>query len=106
MGSDGDTGDYSFEDFDTSLLLEALNTLDEVRGSLADGDDLTPPEIRTDLMKLHDIALDVFAYGGSGRSGEMFELAAELDLEIGIMVDDLKSIQEKLSELLELQRGD
>ncbi|NJK44873.1 MAG: hypothetical protein HC933_11810 [Pleurocapsa sp. SU_196_0] len=62
----------SVEGFDTHQLLDAL---DEVRGDLADSDHLEPPQIRTDLLKLHALAMDVVHHGHRAQAGALFELA-------------------------------
>ena len=46
----------SLDDFETRDLLDAVDELDRIRGILADGDNLEPPQIRVDLMKLQGSA--------------------------------------------------
>lgn len=51
------------EIFDTTTLLRAVNAVDELRGDLNDGEDGSPLQLRTDLLKLHQLAMAVFNEG-------------------------------------------
>ncbi len=51
------------ENFETTLLLDAVGHVDELRGYLNDGEYGRPPEIRDDLLKLHGMAMDVVNNG-------------------------------------------
>ena len=48
-----------YENFETTDLLAAVDLLDEVRGILGDRPGWKPPELRTNLLKLHQLAMDV-----------------------------------------------
>lgn len=70
------------ENFDTTTLLRAVDAVDELRDDLNDGEDGSPPQLRTDLLKLHQLAMAVFNEGAqpgsrspcrSGRSGVQHE---------------------------------
>lgn len=55
--------------FDTRRLLEAVDELDTLRGSLSD-DGHRPPAIRDQLLKLHGMAMEVVNNGARAlRSG-------------------------------------
>ncbi len=41
------------DQYDTTELHDAVDHLDTIRGILDDGDNLEPPQLRDDLMKLH-----------------------------------------------------
>jgi len=71
-----------YENFETTWLLSAVDHLDVVRGQLADGDHLEPPEIRTDLLKLHQLAMDVVNNGWTSEAKELFDMAGDLEMEI------------------------
>ncbi len=51
------------ENFETTLLLDAVGHVDELRGYLNDGEYGRPPEIRNDLLKLHGMAMYVVNNG-------------------------------------------
>ena len=42
--------------FDTFSLIHAIDELDKMRGQLNDREYHNPPEIRDDILKLHDLA--------------------------------------------------
>ena len=84
-------------DFETHDLLEAVDDLDSIRGILADGPHLEPPQIRIDLLKLHGLAMQVCNHDGDGRS-ELFELANDLEYQ-------LEEIQESAERVLTVLRG-
>src|SRR3546814_19523828 len=54
--------------FDTLSLSHAVDELDKMRGHLNDREHHNPPEIRKDILKLHDRAMDVVNHGGKGRA--------------------------------------
>ena len=43
--------------FETHSLLRAVDAVDELRNDLNDGEYATPPQLRTDLLKLHQLAM-------------------------------------------------
>ena len=47
-----------YESFETTDLLAAVDLLDEVRGVLGDGPGWEPPELRTNLLNLHQLAIE------------------------------------------------
>ena len=51
------------DEFDTTKLLVAVDELDHIRNVVADGDNLEPPEVRDQLLKLHGIAMAVINEG-------------------------------------------
>ena len=67
------------ENYETTWLLDAVVQVDELRGHLGDGEHFEPPEIRTSLLKLHGLALDVVNNGWESRLPELAVLAVELD---------------------------
>ena len=90
------------ENFDTYWLLSAVDQLDKVRGYLAGPDGWKPPEIRSDLLKLHQMAMDVVNKGWTDQAREFFELANDLEDQFLDMADSLESIQETLYKLTAL----
>jgi hypothetical protein len=51
------------ENFETHSLLRAVDAVDELRDDLNDGEYATPPQLRTDLLKLHQLAMAVINEG-------------------------------------------
>ena len=89
------------DEFDTTELLEAVDSLDTIRGILADGDHLEPPQIRTDLLKLHGLAMDVFNRGHPVDE-EMTTLAWDIESQIDEIVEAADRIQKTLTELVQV----
>ncbi len=71
-----------YEGFETTDLLTAVGQLDAVRRIVGDGENWEPPEIRTDLLKLHQLAMDVVNHGVTDKAQEMFELADDIDSQV------------------------
>ena len=51
------------EHFETAALLRAVDAVDELRDDLNDGEGFSPPQIRTDLLRLHQLAMSVINEG-------------------------------------------
>ena len=88
-----------YENFETFDLLTSVDRLDQVRYRLADGDNLEPPQIRTELMNLHQLAMEVVNQGRTDKAEELFELADELDIQVFEMIENLGYIQDVLMKL-------
>ncbi|MCC4113861.1 hypothetical protein LLG90_00695 [Aromatoleum toluclasticum] len=69
----------SLENFETHSLLRAVDAVDELRDDLNDGEYATPPQLRTDLLKLHQLAMAVINEGSRSQVADRFELAGGLD---------------------------
>lgn len=54
--TDDDWNELTPESFDTTALLRAVDAVDELR-RLSDNADGGPPQLRTDLLKLHQLAM-------------------------------------------------
>ena len=61
------------ENFATTLLLCAIDAVDEMRNDLNDGEYGTPPQPRTHLLKRHQLAMAVFNEGARSQVAELFE---------------------------------
>ena len=90
------------ENFNTTALLRAVDAIDEMRNDLNDGEYGTPPQLRTDLLKLHQLAMAVFNEGARSQVGGLFELAVDLDDQVFGLMTSLEQIQETLSQLTAL----
>ena len=89
------------DQFDTTELLEAVDSLDTIRSILADGDNLEPPRIRNDLMKLHGLAMQVVNQGYL-MNEEMISLAGEIEWQIEDIIEAAERVQKTVSELVQL----
>jgi len=65
---------HLYENFETTALLSAVDAVDCLRDDLNDGEGCRPPELRTDLLKLHELAMAVVNNGARGQASKMFEL--------------------------------
>ena len=92
---------WMIEDFDTSELLESVDDLDSIRGILADGPRLEPPQLRNDLMKLHGLAMQACRETGEGDR-ELFDLATDVEGD----VEDIRDAAERIPDLLRHGRID
>lgn len=79
--------------FDTSALLRVADDLDEMREHL-DGDGYKPPEMRDDILRLHQLAMRVVKEGSTAPAivDEMFELATDLES----CIDDLSDALDRM----------
>ena len=48
------------EHFDTTTLLRAVDAIDKIRVDLSNGEYGEPPQIRTDILELHQLAMAEF----------------------------------------------
>lgn len=93
------------DNFETASLLRAVDAIDDLRGDFNDGEYSAPPQIRTDLLRLHEIAMAVINEGSRSRVSALFELASDLDEQISHLVNRLDEVQDTLSQLMELYPG-
>ncbi len=87
----------TLEEFETHDLLESVDDLDSIRGILADGPNLEPPQLRMDLMKLHKIAMRV-CNEGAGDTCELVELAIDIE-------DQVEEIRDASDRIIKVLRG-
>jgi hypothetical protein len=92
----------SFENFDTTALLSVVDDIDEMRGFLNDREDGAPPELRSDVLRLHQLAMAVFNEGSVHQVPALFRAAAEVEDEIDMLMTALERIQSTLGELTAL----
>ena len=74
---------HFYENFETTELLSAVDAVDCLRDDLNDGEGCRPPELRTNLLKLH-------------------ELAMNLDEQVSQMMNELEQVQDTLAKLVAL----
>jgi hypothetical protein len=90
------------ESFDTTTLLRAVDAVDAMRDHLNDGEDGRPPQLRTDLLKLHQLAMDVVNCGARSQVPALFDLAADLEDEVSGLMESLQEIRQTLAALTDL----
>ena len=88
-----------YENFDTYLLLDAVDHIDSLRVHLGDGEFYEPPEIRTNMLKLHGLAMNVVNNGWDGDLKELAELADDLAMQTSSMMVSLEKLHQILSRL-------
>jgi hypothetical protein len=93
---------HLYENFETTELLSAVDTVDSLRDDLNDGEYSRPPELRTNLLKLHELAMAVVNNGARGQASEMFDLATDLEEQVSHMMTNLEQIQDTLAKLIAL----
>lgn len=93
---------HLYENFETYDLLSAVDAVDSLRDDLNDGEHCRPPELRTNLLKLHEMAMVVVNNGACSRAPEMFELAMDLEEQVNHMMTNLEQIQDTLAKLVSL----
>ena len=93
------------DEYDTTRLLVAVDELDHIRNVVADGDNLEPPEVRDQLLKLHGIAMAVINAGHplptDGEEG-LLELAWGIESVVGEINEAAETILDTLGELVRL----
>lgn len=100
--TDDEWDELAPENFDTTALRRAVDAVDKLRGDLNDGKDGGPPQLRTDLLKLHQLAMAVFNERSRGRVADLFEFAVDLEDQVLGMMTTLEQVQETLSQLTAL----
>ena len=64
-----------------------------------DSDDGGPPQLRTDLLKLHQQSMAVFNEGSRSQVADLFEFAVDLEHQVHGLMTSLEQVQETLSRL-------
>lgn len=100
--TDDEWDELAPENFDATALLRAVDAVDELRGNLNDSEDGSPPQLRTNLLKLHQLAMAVFNEGSRSQVADLFEFAVDLEDQIFGMMTSLEQVQETLSRLTAL----
>ena len=90
------------EGFDTFSLIHAIDEIDKMRAHLNDQAHHNPPEIRNDLLKLHELAMDVVNEGATSRARALFELAIEIEDQLSDLSEALEKVQDTIGKLTDL----
>lgn len=70
---------HLYENFETTRILAAVDSIDSLQDDLNDRDHFAPPTIRCDLLKPHQLAMAVVNNGARRQASEFFELDGALD---------------------------
>lgn len=100
--TDAEWDELSQETFETAALLRAVDAVDVLRGDLNDSEDGGPPQLRTDLLTLHQLAMAVFNEGSRSQVADLFEFAVDLQDQVDHLMTSLEQVQETLSQLTTL----
>lgn len=100
--TDEEWDELSPENFDTTTLLHAIDAVDELRGELNNDEDGAPPQLRDDLLKLHQLAMAVINQESRSQVADLFNLAVDLEDQVLGMMTALEQVQETLSQLTAL----
>lgn len=92
-----------YDGFETRDLLDVVDHIDEVRYAIGDDENGRPPELRTDLLKLHGLAMEVVSGAYLSGADEMFDLADDLSLQVSTLSEALEKVQDILDRLLDLR---
>ena len=79
-----------------------MKQIDHVRGHLGDGENWEPPQIRTDLLQLHGMAMDVINSGYTNKIKVMFDMAIDLEMQVDDIIEIMESVRETLSKITDL----
>ena len=92
------------ENFETTTLLTAVDKIDQMRGYLSDREYCQPPEIRDDLLKLHQLAMEVVnkGYQDAEAVSELFDVADGIDKQLFEIMEAMQYVQKTVEGLMEL----
>ena len=85
--TDEEWGKLSPENFETHSLLRAVDAVGDLRDNLNDGEYATPPQLRTGLLKLHQLAMRSSQRGVS-QPGGLPVRAGRRSGRAGVLHDD------------------
>ena len=91
-----------YDSFETTTLLSAVDAVDVIREDLSDDEYGGPPQLRTDLLRLHQLAMAVFNEGSRSKVEDLFNFAVELEDQVSDIMTALEQVQTTLSELTAL----
>ena len=97
--TDEEWEELSPKNFETAALLRAVDAVDDLRKHLNDGEGGSPPQLRTDLLRLHKLAMAVINEGARSKVAELFDFAGELEDQMLGMMTLLEQVQKTLSQL-------
>ena len=87
------------EEVESREILDCVDDIDHARSYLGDGENFRPPQIRADLLKLHELAMSVINHGNTSKAQEFFDLAFDIESEISSLIEHLENVQEVLTKI-------
>ncbi len=91
-----------YENFETTCILDAVGHIDTLRSHLSDRDSIRPPQMRDDMLQLHQLAMDVVNNGWDGQLRRMAFLTVSLEDQAMAVMLAIETIHKTLSQLLAL----
>lgn len=91
-----------YDNFETHWLLDAVKRIDVARQHLGDGENLEPPQIRTDLWQLHQLSMAVVNQNRRDKALDFFDMANDLEMQVSDIIDELKVVHDTLIKLTDL----
>lgn len=91
-----------WQEYNTMEILDAVDELDKVRYVISDDYDFRPPEIRSQLLKIHTLAFKQLGEGFTLKDKEVEELSDlidEVNMTVSDMIEQLRRIREALKPL-------
>jgi hypothetical protein len=91
------------DEFDTLRLLHAVDALDTIRSLVADRDEIRPPAVRDELLKLHRLAHTLLNEDDEfGDDADLWDLAFAIEDDIYPILENVETILETLRDLIAL----
>ena len=93
------------DEFDTSIIMDAIESLDTIRSLVVSGPDMEPSELQQDLLYLHTALDSIVNEGGDlpdNPDDSPFFLAEEIEYRIAEISEAADSIFDTLSTLSRL----
>lgn len=91
-----------YDNFESRDILIAVDVFDSARHHLANQGVNTPPQIRINLLQLHELAMDLTCYGDKTKVKELFELADDLEYDLDDAISSLKKVRKIIRNLTSL----
>jgi hypothetical protein len=79
-----------------------LTFFDELRGSFLGSSQDDAPELRSDMLKLHGLAMAVVNNGAAPKAQAMFDLANDVQAEIFSLKESIVKIEKTMNRLMDL----
>jgi predicted metal-dependent TIM-barrel fold hydrolase len=91
------------EDFSSMEILQAVTSLDEIRGIVGDREINRPPEIREKLMRLHEMVMNERI---TSKGETIWDLANEIEDELYPLQEATEQIMDMLEKITDSAPGD
>lgn len=92
------------EKVETAVLLRVFDAVDELRDDLNDDEYRGLPQLRTDPLKLHQLAMAVLNEGSRCQVADLFEFTVDLEHQVLGMMAVPEQVQDTLLQWTVLDR--